>query len=118
MLIQITAMTVRYALEPSPQFPQSEPQYTLISYYGRLVYTLASKYILTGTVRTDGTSRFSPSERWGVFPSAAFAWRVSEEDFLINSKTVSDLKLRVGYGVTGQQDGISFYGYLPSYAYE
>ena len=99
-----------------PQFPVSEPQYTLISYYGRLVYTLASKYILTGTIRTDGTSRFSPSERWGVFPSAAFAWRISEEDFLLNSKTISDLKLRVGYGVTGQQDGISFYGYLPSYA--
>ena len=99
-----------------PQFALSEPQYTLISYYGRLVYTLANKYILTTTLRTDGTSRFNPSERWGVFPSAAFAWRISEEDFLINSKTVSDLKLRVGYGVTGQQDGISFYGYLPSYA--
>ncbi len=99
-----------------PQFPLSEPQYTLISYYGRLIYTLANKYILTGTLRTDGTSRFNPSERWGVFPSAAFAWRISEEDFLINSKTVSDLKLRIGYGVTGQQDGISFYGYLPVYA--
>ena len=98
-----------------PQFAMSEPQYTLISYYGRLNYTLDEKYVFTFTGRTDGTSRFSQAERWGVFPSAAFAWRISEEDFLSSSKVVSDLKLRVGYGVTGQQDGISFYGYLPTY---
>ena len=99
----------------TPVFASSEGQYTLISYYGRLIYTLAKKYVLTGTVRTDGSSKFAKDNRWGVFPSAAFAWRVSEENFLRNAKVVSDLKLRVGYGVTGQQDGIDYYGYLSRY---
>jgi TonB-dependent starch-binding outer membrane protein SusC len=100
----------------TPVFASSEGQYTLLSYYGRLIYTLANKYVLTGTVRTDGSSRFSKDNRWGVFPSAAFAWRVSEENFLRNSKAISDLKFRVGYGVTGQQDGIDYYGYLSRYS--
>jgi len=99
----------------TPVFANSEGQYTLISYYGRLIYTLAKKYVLTGTVRTDGSSKFAKNNRWGVFPSAAFAWRISEEGFLRNAKGVSDLKLRVGYGVTGQQDGIDYYGYLSRY---
>ena len=99
-----------------PVFANSEGQYTLISYYGRLIYTLANKYVLTGTVRTDGSSKFAQGNRWGVFPSGAFAWRISEEGFLRNSKAVSDLKLRVGYGVTGQQDGIDYYGYLARYS--
>ncbi|MES2773537.1 MAG: SusC/RagA family TonB-linked outer membrane protein [Bacteroidota bacterium] len=99
----------------TPVFASSEGQYTLISYYGRLIYTLAKKYVLTGTVRTDGSSKFAKDNRWGVFPSAAFAWRISEEGFLRNSKGISDLKLRVGYGVTGQQDGIDYYGYLSRY---
>jgi iron complex outermembrane receptor protein len=99
-----------------PAFPASSSEYTLISYYGRLNYTLANKYVLTGTLRTDGTSKFGPDQRWGLFPSAAFAWRVSEENFLKNSSVLSDLKFRVGYGVTGQQDGISYYGYIPRYS--
>lgn len=99
-----------------PVFPSSESQYTLISYYGRLNYTLANRYVLTATIRTDGSSRFSEDNRWGVFPSAALAWRVSNEDFLKGSKVISDLKVRVGWGVTGQQDGIDFYGYLPRYS--
>jgi iron complex outermembrane receptor protein len=99
-----------------PVFPTSESQYTLISYYGRLNYTLANRYVLTASLRTDGSSRFSKDNRWGVFPSVAFAWRVSNEDFLASSKVVSDLKFRVGWGVTGQQDGIDFYGYLPRYS--
>ena len=98
-----------------PNFPENESQYTLISYYGRLNYTLANKYVLTASLRTDGSSRFSEDNRWGVFPSVAFAWRVSNEDFLTSSKVISDLKLRVGWGITGQQDGIDFYGYLPRY---
>lgn len=99
-----------------PIFAKGESQYTLISYYGRLNYSIANRYIFTANLRTDGSSRFSKENRWGVFPAVAFAWRVNNEDFLKNSKVVSDLKFRVGWGITGQQDGISFYGYLPRYA--
>lgn len=98
-----------------PQFSTSESQYTLISYYGRMNWTIADKYVLTGTVRTDGTSRFNADNRWGIFPSAAFAWKINDEGFLKNSKVVSNLKFRAGWGITGQQDGIDFYGYLPRY---
>lgn len=99
-----------------PAFPIDKPQYTLISYYGRLNYALMDKYLLTLNLRTDGSSRFGVDNRWGIFPSAAFAWKISDESFLKNSKVVSDLKLRLGYGVTGQQDGIAYYGYIPNYA--
>ena len=99
-----------------PQFSTSESQYTLISYYGRMNWTIADKYVLTGTVRTDGTSRFNANNRWGIFPSAAFAWKINDEGFLKNSKVVSNLKFRAGWGITGQQDGIDFYGYLPRYS--
>jgi TonB-linked SusC/RagA family outer membrane protein len=99
-----------------PAFPFDKPQTTLISYYGRAIYTFNNKYILAGSVRTDGSSRFAPENRWGVFPSAAFTWRINQEDFLKESKTISDLKLRLSYGVTGQQDGIPYYSYLPTYA--
>jgi TonB-dependent starch-binding outer membrane protein SusC len=91
------------------------PGYMLISYYSRLNFTIANKYVLTLNARTDGSSKYYPGGRWGFFPGGAVAWRINEENFLQNSKVVSDLKLRVGYGVTGQQDGIAFYGYLPSY---
>jgi iron complex outermembrane receptor protein len=99
-----------------PQFANNESQYTLISYYGRMNYSIADRYVLTGSLRTDGSSRFNKENRWGIFPSAALAWRLNNEGFLKNSKVVSDLKLRVGWGVTGQQDGIDFYGYLPRYS--
>mgnify|MGYP001378399596 FL=1 len=99
-----------------PRFVSQAPGYTLISYYGRAVYTLANKYIISATARTDGTSRFSPNNRWGFFPSVSGAWRISEENFLKNSKVVSDLKLRGGWGVTGQQDGIDLYGFIPRYS--
>lgn len=98
-----------------PFINNGTPGYLLISYYSRLNYTLANKYVLTLNIRTDGSSKFFSGGRWGVFPGGAFAWRINEENFLKNSKTVSDLKLRVGYGVTGQQDGIAFYGYIPSF---
>jgi TonB-dependent starch-binding outer membrane protein SusC len=91
------------------------PGYMLISYYSRLNFTIANKYVITLNARTDGSSKYFPGGRWGFFPGGAVAWRINEENFLQNSKVVSDLKLRVGYGVTGQQDGIAFYGYLPSY---
>lgn len=98
-----------------PNFEFDIPQNTLISYFGRLKYTLKDKYILTGTVRTDGSSRFSENNRWGVFPAVSGAWKVSDEKFLRDSDIVSNLKLRVGYGVTGQQEGIGNYGYIPIY---
>jgi TonB-dependent starch-binding outer membrane protein SusC len=99
----------------APKFNLDKPQYTLMSYYGRLNYTFNDKYLLTAAVRTDGSSRFAQENRWGVFPSAAFAWRMSQEGFLRNSRTISELKLRLGYGVTGQQDGIGYYDYISYY---
>ncbi len=76
----------------------------LQSYFGRLNLSIADKYLLTLTYRTDGTSRFYYSgESWGKFPSAAFAWKIGDENFLTNSKVISDLKLRLGWGITGQQ---------------
>jgi TonB-dependent starch-binding outer membrane protein SusC len=99
-----------------PSFPLDKPQNRLLSYYGRLVYSVNNKYILTSTLRADGSSRLSPENRWGVFPSAALAWNISEEAFVKNSKVISNLKLRVGYGVTGQQDGINNYSYLGNYS--
>ncbi|MBN1924527.1 MAG: TonB-dependent receptor [Prolixibacteraceae bacterium] len=93
----------------------SDSRHALISFYGRLNYVYASKYMLTATIRQDGTSRFSEDNRWGMFPSVALAWRVSEESFLKDSNVLSNLKIRASYGVTGQQDGIGDYGYLPVY---
>ncbi|MDP2890530.1 MAG: SusC/RagA family TonB-linked outer membrane protein, partial [Bacteroidota bacterium] len=75
----------------------------LVSFFGRLNYTLAERYLLTLTLRNDGSSRFA-NNKWGLFPSAAFAWKIKDESFLKNVKAVSDLKLRLGWGVTGQQD--------------
>jgi len=98
-----------------PAFPNDIPRHTLISYFGRLNYSYKDRYLLTATMRRDGSSRFGPDNKWGYFPSAALAWNIYEEDFMKNSKTVSSLRLRVGYGLTGQQDGIPNYAYLASY---
>jgi iron complex outermembrane receptor protein len=75
----------------------------LISTYGRLIYTLKNKYILTATLRQDGSSRFTGNNQFGLFPSVAVAWKIKEESFLAGIRDVSELKLRLGYGVTGQQ---------------
>lgn len=93
----------------------SDQRHTLLSVYGRINYQYGGRYLLTASVRRDGTSRFSPENRWGTFPSLALAWRLSEEGFLKNNNLISDLKLRGSYGVTGQQDGIGNYGYLSIY---
>lgn len=94
----------------------SATQNQLISFFGRLNYTLLDRYLLTATMRADGSSRFSPENRWGYFPAFAFAWKINNEPFLVNNNTISDFKLRLGYGQTGQQDGnIGDYGYLPVY---
>lgn len=79
---------------------------SMISYALRANYTYAGKYMLTGTIRWDGSSKFAPGYRWGFFPSAAAAWRLSEEDFLKGNDWLSNLKLRVSYGMTGNNAGI------------
>ncbi len=85
-------------------FTHSAYQDVLVSFYGRLNYSIASKYLLTFTMRADGSSRFVGDNRWGYFPSAAAAWNIAQENFLKDSNVVSALKLRLGWGITGQQD--------------
>ncbi|WP_316765232.1 SusC/RagA family TonB-linked outer membrane protein [Pedobacter frigiditerrae] len=99
----------------TPVFPFSINQNKLLSYYGRFVYTLADKYILSATMRADASSKFAEENRWGYFPSAGFTWRIISEDFMKDSKTFSDLKLRLSYGETGNKDGIGNYEYLSKY---
>ncbi|BAX81314.1 SusC/RagA family TonB-linked outer membrane protein [Labilibaculum antarcticum] len=95
---------------------KNETENYLVSFFGRANYTFKNKYILTGTVRQDGSSRFHEDNRWGVFPSAAFAWRMSEESFLKNIDVVSNAKVRLGYGITGQQElGQGDYPYMGTY---
>lgn len=96
-------------------YKATDYRHSLMSYYGRVNLSYDSRYLLTATVRRDGTSRFSPSTRWGTFPSVALAWNLTEEEFLRDSQVLSNLKLRASYGVTGQQDGIGDYNYLPVY---
>ena len=97
-------------------YPSSVQQNTLLSYFGRLIYTFHDKYILTASLRTDGSSRFAPQYRWGTFPAVALAWKLKQEDFLRNVNVLSDLKLRGSYGIVGNQDGIDNYSYLPTYS--
>jgi TonB-dependent starch-binding outer membrane protein SusC len=108
--------------------PFDKPQNVIISFIGRVAYSFDNRFYLTGSIREDGSSRFGPygegvtlstigkGHKWGSFPSGAFKWKLSNEDFLKNSKVISDLDLRIGYGITGQQDGITDYGYLTTYA--
>ena len=89
----------------------------LISFFGRLNYNFMDHYLLTATLRRDGSSRFSENNRWGLFPSAALAWTISNEPFMKATENVlSKLKLRLGYGVTGQQE-IGDYQYITSYSF-
>jgi len=87
----------------------------LQSFFGRLKYAFADKYLVTLTYRRDGSSRFSKENRWANFPSAAFAWKIYEEPFLKDSKTFSNLKLRLSWGITGQQDIGSYYPAIATY---
>lgn len=87
----------------------------LQSFFGRLKYSYDNKYLLTFTYRRDGSSRFSESNRWGDFPSAAVAWKVSEEDFMSDSSLFSNFKLRASWGVTGQQNVGSYYPAIATY---
>lgn len=95
----------------------SDYRHVMLSYYGRINYSFDGKYLLTATVRRDASSRFSKDTRWGTFPSVALGWTLTEEPWLKNQKILSNLKLRASYGVTGQQEGIGNYNYLPVYTY-
>jgi len=92
-------------------------EYYLLSFFGRFNYTFNEKYLLTFTLRNDGTSRFHPDNRWGLFPAVALGWKINEEAFMKDSKTLSQLKLRLGWGITGQQDIGGYYDYMGRYTY-
>ncbi|KQB43481.1 TonB-linked outer membrane protein, SusC/RagA family [Flavobacterium daejeonense] len=99
--------------QPNPnEDVTTDPDINLQSYFGRLNLGYDSRYLLTVNYRRDGTSRFSKANRWGNFAGAAFAWNLAEEAFLKDSETISTLKLRLGYGTTGQQDISASYDYL------
>ena len=93
----------------------NETEWSLLSYMGRINYDYDNRYLLTATIRRDGSSRFGRNHRWGTFPSVSLAWRISEEAWFHKNEILSDLKFRVGYGVTGSQASVSNYGYLASY---
>ena len=90
-------------------------EHFLVSFYGRVNYSFKGRYLVTFTLRNDGSSRFAPDRRWGLFPSAALAWNIKEESFLKDVRGVDELKLRFGWGVTGQESGIANYSYLANY---
>jgi len=98
-----------------PTFSTDKPQNRLESYLGRLNLTVKNKYLLTATLRRDASSKFAPENRVGYFPSFAAGWKLKEELFR-NSTVISEFKLRAGWGITGQQDGIGLYNYLPVYS--
>jgi iron complex outermembrane receptor protein len=87
-------------------------QYLLISYLGRLTYSYSNKYLLTASVRRDGSSKFGVNNRWGTFPSFDVGWRISQEEFMKNISWINELKIRGGYGVTGNSDNIYPYSNL------
>ena len=90
-------------------YPRITTENFLVSFYGRINYSFDSRYVFTFSIRSDGSSKFAPEHRWGVFPSGAFAWNIAQEDFMKQAPQVSTMKLRLSAGVTGQQDGIGDY---------
>lgn len=102
------------ATETTPRLSVREGR--LASFFGRVNYTFGDKYTAMVSVRRDGTSKFAPGNQWGTFPAAALAWRLSEENFLRGSSTFSDLKLRVSWGVNGNQS-VGDYLWVPSYLF-
>lgn len=110
-----TSVNQQYIIDPERTAPTES---YLISFFGRVNYSLMDKYLLTMTLRHDGTSRLSTDNRWGTFPSFAAAWRISEEDFMSRAGALSNLRLRMGYGITGQQYITNDdYPYLARYSY-
>ncbi len=99
---------------PSNPTNRYKSPYVIESYFARSNIDLKNRYLFTFTVRADGSSLFQESNRWGYFPAGGFAWKMKEESFLKDSNVIKDLKLRVGYGLTGQNDIIDAGGYFPS----
>ena len=97
------------------RYSWSKTENFLVSFYGRVNYSIDSKYVFTFTARGDGSSKFARAHRWGFFPSGAFAWNMKKEGFLKDVEKVSSLKLRLSAGLTGQQDGIGDYIHLARY---
>lgn len=95
--------------------PYSE-RVNLQSYFGRATFTIDDKYILNGSFRADGSSRFTEENRWGYFPAASAAWKISQEEFLVNSNVISNIKLRASWGITGQQEIGPRYPSVPLYS--
>jgi iron complex outermembrane receptor protein len=93
----------------------SKNEYSLISFFARAHYSFDEKYMLTATVRRDGSSKFGANHKWGVFPSVSAAWGIAQEKFMENVSWLNDLKFRIGYGVTGNQDGLQPYKTLELY---
>ncbi|MDE7119106.1 MAG: TonB-dependent receptor, partial [Muribaculaceae bacterium] len=91
-------------------------EYFLLSWYGRLNYSFMDRYLVTATLRADASSRFAKKNRWGYFPSVALAWRVIQEPFMQEQSVMSDLKIRAGYGETGQQDILNDYPWMTTYS--
>ena len=120
-----------YLRDTNPELKDGEwnyvnnPQYTantmwkshnsLVSYFGRFNYNLLDRYLLTATFRADGSSRFRKGKKWGYFPAAAVAWKINNEPFMKNVKWIDELKLRLGWGMTGQQNGIDDFYYTTLY---
>lgn len=98
-----------------PQYPFDKPQNRILSFLGRVNYSFKSIVFITASFRRDGSSRFAPTNRWGNFPSGAIAFSLTELSGMKNIRNLNNLKLRVGYGVTGQQDGIGLYDYISYY---
>jgi len=97
------------------QSSEWKSEHFLVSFYGRMNYIALDRYMLTATLRADGSSRFSKDNHWGYFPSVALGWKINEEPFLKKAKALSELKLRLGWGMTGQQEGIGDYSYFATY---
>jgi len=90
-------------------------EHYLVSFYGRMNYIALDRYMLTATLRADGSSRFDKGHKWGYFPSVALGWKINEEAFLKDVQAVTEMKLRLGWGMTGQQEGIGDYAYFATY---
>ena len=103
-------------IKTTPNFLTDKPENSIESFMGRLSINVLNKYVLTGTIRQDASTKFNVNNRKAIFPSFAFAWKINEEGFLKNSNNISNLKLRIGYGITGQQDGINNFDYLSFYS--
>ena len=93
----------------------NETEWALLSYMARVNYSYVDRYLLTATIRRDGSSRFGKKHRWGTFPSVSVAWRASQEKWFPKNDYINDLKVRAGYGVTGSQASVGNYSYLASY---